>query len=214
MWEKILDLLKIVFDKYLIPAIIAVPTTIFLYVIVPDTNFVQAKVGRSVFVVFIYSSIFLLILFAIWVKRYIESKMARRKEVAENERQVEEQKKHNEILKRNKEREILEDLWDRVDALGNDERMLVDELLKNGNRPIGMYITHNMRQLSFFVNLTPMKNSDKCKVLINGYFNDITMQYEPYDNTYDGYYKYKLKDEIYLRLKESKEKYNKISHFN
>lgn len=214
MWEKILDLLKIVLDKYFIPAIIAVPATIFLYVIVPDTNFMQAKVGKSVFVIFIFTSIFLLILFAIWVKRYIESKIARRKEVAENERQVEEQKKHNEILKRNKEKEILEDLWARVDALGNNERMLIDGLLKNGNRPIGVYLTYDMRRLSFFVNVTPMKNGDKCKVLIDGNFHDITMQYEPYDNPYDGYSKCKLREEIYARLKESKEKYNKISHFN
>lgn len=47
MLDKILDLLKLIFDKYLIPAIIAVPTTIFLYVIISDNNFIQAKVGIS-----------------------------------------------------------------------------------------------------------------------------------------------------------------------
>lgn len=214
MWDKILDLLKIVFDKYLIPAIIAVPTTIFLYVIVPDNNFIQAKVGISVFVVFIYASIFLLILFAIWVKGYIKSVKDRRKQIAENEKQLKEQQEDIENLKRNKEKEMLEELWDRVDALGNDERMLIDGLLKNGNKPIGMYMTHNKYQLDYFVNSTPMKNGDKCKVLMRGYFNDISMQYESYESDYDGYYKYKLKDNIYLRLKESKEKYGKISHFS
>ncbi len=214
MWEKILDLLKIVLDKYFIPAIIAVPTTIFLYVIIPDTNFIQAKVGKSVFVIFIFASIFLSILFAIWVKKYIESEIVKRKQVVENEKQAEEQKRQNEILKREREKEKLEGLWNDVDALGNDERMIVDELLKNGNRPIGVYLTYDMRRLSFFVNVTPMKNGDKCKILIDGGFHDITMQYEPYDNPYDGYSKCKLREEIYARLKESKEKYNKISHFN
>lgn len=210
MWEKILDLLKLVLDKYFIPAIIAVPTTIFLYVIVPDPNFIQAKVGRSVFIIFIFTSIFLLILFAIWVKKYIESVIVRRKQVVKNEKQVEEQKRQDEILKRKKEKEKFEDLWDSVDSLGNDERMLVDELLKNGNKPIGVYLTYNMRQLSFFVNVTPMKKGDKCKILINGGFHDVTMQY----GSYDGYSKCKLREEIYALLKESKEKYNRISHFN
>lgn len=213
MWDKILDLLKLVFDKYLIPAIIAVPITIFLYVIVPDNNFIQAKVRDSIFIVFIYTSIFLLILFTIWIKEYIKSEMDKRKQMAENERKLEEQRKHNEILKRNKEKEMFEELWDRVDALENEERILIDKLLKNGNKPIGMYMPHSMYQLKYFVNYTPMKNGDKYKVLINGYFNDITMQYESYDNVYDGYYKYKLKDDIYLLLNESKEKYGKISHF-
>ncbi len=213
MWDKILDLLKLVFDKYLIPAIIAVPITIFLYVIVPDNNFIQVEVGDSIFIVFIYTSIFLLILFTIWIKEYIKSEMDKRKQMAENERKLEDQRKHNEILKRNKEKEMFEELWDRVDALENEERIVIDELLKNGNKPIGMYMTHNMYKLGYFVNYTPMKNGDKCKVLINGYFNDITMQYEPYDNVYNGYYKYKLKDDIYLLLNESKEKYGKISHF-
>lgn len=214
MLDKILDLLKIVFDKYLIPAIIAVPITIFLYVILPDTNFIQAKVGRSIFVVFIYTSIFLLILFAIRVKRYIKSEIDRRKQIKENEKQLEEQQKHNENLKRNKEKELLEELWDSVDALGNDERMLIDELLKNGNKPVGMYMQYITHQLDYFVNFTLMKKGDRCKVIMGGFFYDITMQYESYDNVSDGYYKYKLKDNIYLRLKESKEKHGKISHFD
>ncbi len=214
MWDKILDLLKLIFGKNLIPAIIAVPITIFLYVIVPENNFIQSKVGDSIFIVFIYTSIFLLILFTIWIKEYIKSEMDKRKQIAENERKLEEQRKHDEILKRNKEKEMFEELWDRVDALENEERILIDELLKNGNKPIGMYMTHSMHKLGYFVNYTPMKNGDKCKVLTDGYFNDIAMRYEPYDNVYDGYYKYKLKDDIYLLLKESKEKYGKISHFN
>lgn len=214
MLDKILDLLKLVFDKYLIPAIIAVPITIFLYVIVPETNLIQIKVGNIIFAVFIYTSIFSLIMFVIWVKKYISSEMKKRKQIAENEKQLEEQNKRNEILQRNKEIEMFEELWDRVDALENDARRLIDELLKNKNKPIGMLITYQEHQLSFFVNCTPMKNGDKCKVLMNGYFNDISMQYEPYEYAYDGYYKYKLKDNIYELLKMSKEKYGKISHFN
>lgn len=155
-----------------------------------------------------------MILFAIWVKGYIKSEKDRRKQIAENEKQLKEQQEHIDNLKRNKEREMLEELWDRVDALGNDERMLIDGLLKNGNKQIGMYVTHKQYQLDYFVNSTQMKKGDKCKVLMRGYFNDILMQYKSYENVYDGYYKYKLKDNIYELLKISKEKYGKISHFD
>lgn len=214
MLDKILDLLKLIFEKYLIPAIVTVPITIFLYVIVPETNLIQIKVGNIIFVVFIYTSIFSLIMLAIWVKKYITSEIEGRKQKVEREKLIEEQNERDKILKRNKEIEVFEELWDRVDALENDARRLIDELLKNKNNPIGMCIAYQEYELRFFVNCTPMKNGDKCKILMNGYYNDISMQYEPYEYAYDGYYKYKLKDDIYELLKMSKEKYGKISHFN
>ena len=60
MFEKVIDVLKIILEKHFIPALCSIVVTAILFYIIPTSNPILLKLGRSFFIFVIFVVVFLL----------------------------------------------------------------------------------------------------------------------------------------------------------
>lgn len=192
MFEKVIDVLKIILDKHLIPALCSVVLTAILFYIIPTSNPILLKLGRSFFIFVIFVIVFLMIKFIIFgfnkVKYEIEKYQYRK----------------------NNQKNKIAEYFDLLDSLEPWKYSLIEYLLENENENITTYkgFFEYEFDLHFFINLKeivlkknissvdPRNLNNKCKFQKEDYVVQI-----------------KLKEQVYNDLKYIKKKYGKISRF-
>lgn len=211
--EKLVDLLKIIAEKYLVQTVASVALAILGVAFLPNLLDMTNKVGKTLYAVLIFCLGFLLIHGAKQIYTIAKNKAA------------EKNKKHlsDELRKREadeNEAKAIERLWDYVDSLGLQDRHYLSEFLKTDNQPIevmGEAFGFGLLANRNIVACTDKK--PKCapvpnqKVEFEGY-----LVFPPPDAPYISYPTptklYRLKDDFFKLLKHSYVKYGKISHFD
>ncbi|OCL26282.1 hypothetical protein U472_09735 [Orenia metallireducens] len=197
------EIIKMFLEKQFIRTLIATAGTFIIYIILPNDYYLIMKLGILGFYIFVFILAFLLIVLIEKVIEFFKKNSLKRA---------------NKIYQRKeKERNIkvrLEQIWSYVDGLSNDDFLLLQKFIENGNKPIeknaNTHYSSNSLLSSQYVHNTivaPPKNEIK-----NG---DGNMNYKELfmKANSSGKKLYVLEDSFYQLLKYSKEKYGRISHF-
>ena len=108
----------------------------------------------------------------------------------------------------------LEELWEFIDDISEDEFKIVENLINNNNKPVIIYDTSfdyefYLRSTIFNSNILIKSNHKEENKVYEKFFLGST---NPNNEEYLPYKICKLKDDIYTLLKFSKKKYGKISN--
>lgn len=195
MLEKIIDILKSFFEKYFIQALISIIPTLIIYYFTPDNfNFLN-KIGKELYLLFVFIICFLIVELIIYIFKYLKKKKYYSKLKNQQEKEI--------------EKENLNYLWSFVDNLNVNDKKLLNYFMESENKVINItgYLMENRLLEEWGIQAQTVsdgniKNFDiidvKEKNIIQ---NGIVIT------------QYKLKDEIYNALVYSKKKYGKISNF-
>ena len=203
MTEKLLDTLKIFFERHLIPTVSAVVASFITYYITPADNALLIKFNIIGFSVFLFCIWFLVIKLIIWFFEKIQCLSYSRKE--------EQRHSQREALQ---ERETMEALWTDVDRLSQSDYRLLLKFVRNENKPYLTSGTHFGECLlnSGWVHKTISKPERKIPIKTQRSSSSKAIPLPVYE-TISETYQYILNDDIYKLLKYSYEHYGKISHF-
>lgn len=125
MWESLGDVIKVFFDKHLIPTILSLVLGTVVLLITPKDFWILMELTKAWFWLFVSGCIFLIIQLVIYLYskwkdwRYSNYLEAKRKTAQEQEKE-----------------ERIRDLWDYIDTLSTEDREYVKRFLKNENQPI------------------------------------------------------------------------------
>lgn len=195
MFEKILDILKAFFEKYFINTLIAIVPTIIIYYYTPDNFDFMKKIGKELYLLFLFVICFLIIEFLCYCYKFIKNKKYYNKLNRENSEQIEKQN--------------LNYIWNYVDDLNDNEKKLLNYLLDNNNK-----ILNIPGSLGF--NHLYMEWFNSTEIVSDGTIKGFDIfKIKETDMIESGYIvtQYKLKDEIFEALQYSKNKYGRISNF-
>lgn len=211
--EKLVDLLKIIAEKYLVQTVASVALAILGVAFLPNLLDMTNKVGKTLYAVLIFCLGFLLIQGAKLIYTIAKNKAAEK-----NKKRLSDELRKREADEN--EAKAIERLWDYVDSLGLQDRHYLSEFLKTDNQPIevmGEAFGFGLLANRNIVACTDKK--PKCapvpnqKVEFEGY-----LVFPPPDAPYISYPTptklYRLKDDFFKLLKHSYDKYGKISHFD
>lgn len=203
MSEKILDLLKVFLEKYLIPTVVAVVFSFITYYLTPANNKLLVKFTVGGYAVFLFCIWFLIIELVIWLVQKIQ--------YHNYSKDIEEQSKQREAeeWKRN-----LEMLWTEVDQFSPNDYKLLLRFIKNRNEPYYSSDTYMGFSLlnSEWVHKSESRPAKQVLIKPNRGSSSKAILLPAYE-TIPGKYQYVLRDDIYQILKYSYENYGKISHF-
>lgn len=201
-FDKLIDVIKIFFEKYLIATLISVVFTFVIYYITPEDFGMLIKFTFTGYCVFVYLICFLIVTFVTHeVKKIINNY---------NEQVYLSKESQKQELK------TMERLWTDVDGLSANDYKILKYFLDNDNKPvytIGEYSGYGLLK-SKWVYKTEVKDFQNKKEFTNDeYFKENITRFINY-NPWHATYQYILKKEIYDLLKQSQIKYGKISHFD
>ena len=109
MFEKIIDIIKVFFEKYFIQALVAVIPTIIIFYCTPDDSKFLVKIGKEL--TFLFKTI----------------------KVKVNNAKIED--KYN----RESEEKLFKDLWTYTDSLEAIDKKIIDFFIQNNNESIYLY---------------------------------------------------------------------------
>ncbi|AKP44304.1 TPA: hypothetical protein P1M42_000229 [Clostridioides difficile] len=203
MSEKLLDLLKIFLEKYLVPTVIAIVFSFIAYYVTPTDNKLLVKFTIWGYAVFLFCVWFLIIELVIWLVQKIQyHNYSKGVEQRNKQRQAEEWQ------------QSLEFLWTDVDNLSSSDYKLLLRFIKNENQPYcssGTPMGHCLLN-SDWVHKTVSKPAKRVLIKSNQRTSSKAIPIPVYE-TISETYQYILREDIYQMLKYSYEKYGKISHF-
>lgn len=207
-FDKLLDILKMFLEKYLIPTVLAVVSTFITYYKTPEDFSMLVKFSIVGYCVFVFCICFLLIYFVVWLIKAIFNGIKGLLEKAnENERL-------NKMQSQDEEK-TLEVLWGYVDKLTIQDYKLLVRFLETENQPYcdnGTYFGECLLNSNLVHrSLVEEEKQEAIKPVPNSNAGNRIMF--PIYETIPAKYHYILRKEIYDLLKYSKEKYGKISHF-
>ena len=190
MLEKIIDVLKILLDKHLIPALCSIVVTAILFYITPTSNPILLKLGRSFFIFVIFVIVFLIIKFIMFCFNNVKYSIEKYQ------------------YQKNKQRNKIAEYFDLLDSLEPWKFSLIEYLLENENITTYKGIFEYEYDLHFFINLkeTILKQNIS-SVDPRNLKNKYKFQKEDY------VVQIKLNEQVYSDLKHIKNKYGKISRF-
>ena len=203
MSEKLLDVLKIFLEKYLVPTVIAIVFSFIAYYVTPTDNKLLVKFTIWGYAVFLFCVWFLIIELVIWLVQKIQyHNYSKGVEQRNKQRQAEEWQ------------QSLEFLWTDVDNLSSSDYKLLLRFIKNENQPYcssGTPMGHCLLN-SDWVHKTVSKPAKRVLIKSNQRTSSKAIPIPVYE-TISETYQYILREDIYQMLKYSYEKYGKISHF-
>ncbi len=211
--EKLIDLLKIIAEKYLIQAMASVALSILGVAFVPNLFGMTQRVGKTLYGVLIFCLAFLLIQGVKYICTVIKHKA-----VEKSKMRLSDEMEKREAEKR--EAKKIAGLWDYVDSLKPQDRHYLMEFLKTGNQPIEvMGEAFGNRLLANRSIVACMEQQQECVSMLNRKIElGGRLVFPPQDITYmersSPTKLYRLKDDYFELLKYSYEKYGKISHFD
>lgn len=177
-------------EKHLIPTVVSIAVTLFVFFLTPDTSPILIKLGEVLYIVFVFCLTFIAIQLMIFIVR----RLARAVERVQDNSVVEE-----------KNKQILEKLWSIVDRFNPYDFNCLMEFITNNNSPIektGEFFGEGLFN-SNFVYSTSVKKAEKSSTVYSNEFPSSSMFISETRQ-------YKLKDDIYNALKYSYEKYGRI----
>lgn len=204
MKEKLLDILAIFVEKYLIQTVLTVIMAFLTYYKVPSDNPMLIKFSTIGFSVFVFCVWFIIIeiIKIIWNSIRRKSSEIHRDAYYSKENQAKTEK-------------VLEMFWNRIDAMDPRDYRLLIEFIKNGNKPHyeAGFICGESLLTSDWVYRNQLDLSEKVIIDTEMNVSDGKGGFHIKPTTFIAKYQYKLKDDIYHILKYSYEKYGRISHF-
>lgn len=205
--EKILDLVKIFFEKHLIPTVLSVIGAILSIAYLPKDNWMIIRLGDLITGVLVFCAYFVIIEFIIWIANFIKKQHIKNKS---NRRRIEQNIINN--------KETLELLWGFVDNLSPDDYDCLIEFIKTNNQPVeraGEFGGHGCLFASNCIVSTvkkpPTPENEKRDVKTD---NGLTRVAFPNMIYTPAIKQYKLKDDFFEILKYSFTVYGGISHFD
>lgn len=195
--EKLIDILKTFFEKYLFPSLISILPTAIIFYITPDNNKILTKLGKQFYLLVLFIIFFLFIELIIYLYNHIGLYLANKKFEKE-----EQQKSENRVINQ------YQDLLDSRDPEFLD---IIQYFLDNNNEPISSFDSsipddYEVEMLFNKKRIRVDKNEFKS---VNPFNLDETIEFSK--GTY--VYQFKLKDEVYNTLKFIEKKKGKISRF-
>ena len=211
--EKLIDLLKIIAEKYLVQAVASVAVAILGVAFLPNLFGMTNRVGKTLYGVLIFCLGFLIIQGAKHICTIVKNKA-----VEKNKRRLSDERKKREAEK--DEAEAIAQLWDYVDSLTPQDRNFLIEFIKTGNQPIevigeafGNRLLANRNIVACMERKKKNASTLSQKIEFEG-----RLVFPPQDIAYmersSPTKLYRLKDDYFELLKYSYEKYGKISHFD
>ena len=203
--KELTVVLKIFIEKHLISTVIAAIGAILTVTLTNSEFYLLEKLGKSWYGILSFCIYFLFVQLIILISKGISRMNRNWQNFAYNQKETE---------KRNKE--ILEQMWTRVDGLTQSDYDYLIQFIKSNNAPILVKGTHfgDCLFTSNLVNLTTQKESVKNEFMPTNIKNekeDVIPKTHAFYSIPDK--QYKLKDDIYRMLKYSYDTYGKISHF-
>lgn len=177
--EKIIEVIKIFFEKHLIPTVFSFLTAAIIYAFTPENFWLIEKLTKSGYFFFLSGVVFIFIQLLIWIKTKISEK-----------RYLNSLRKNNAEYVRKENEEAFEKLWDFVDNLCEEDRNYIRIFLKNNNEPVVFRANH-------FYSYERLFNSQYVKKQ-EGY--DEEGYYVKYILNPDLYHDLKLSAELYGRI--------------
>lgn len=210
--EKFIDILKVISEKHLIPAVISIAVAILCVTLAPDFLEMNQKVGSFLYGVFCFCIMFLICELTKYLHNKLKSRCAEKEKIKEEK--IYRQKKNEE-----EENEIMENLWSFVDSLSVQDRHYLKIFLDNKNEPIEVLgVPHHYGLLRNQNIVVCTEKRQECGINHEKKIEfDGREVYQSYDIAFRMYKSptklYRLKDDFYNELKFSNEKYHRISHF-
>lgn len=204
MFEKVIDVLKIILEKHFIPALCSVVPTAIIFYVTPSNNSILLKLGKTFFLFVVFVIFFLIIEFIIYivdiVKKYINKY---------NENQY--YKKEIEKYQKEDDEKAINLYLDRLDSLKPHLFDLVEYFVDNNNNPITIYGSsfldnyemHGLLDYKQYkikeesiTSVDPYKLEEKCIFKKGDYVTQ-----------------FRLKDNVYHDLSIIKKRYKKLTRF-
>lgn len=181
MKDLVADFLKLFLEKYFIFSVISIVLTTLTFLLFPSDFFLIQKLGDIRATVTIFCIWFLIEYFIFSTFEYFNKCISSFKN-----------KKYLKQLELEREKEILEKIWTKVDSLSHRDYEILMKFIRNGNKP------HLARETSHYWYGDNLFNS--------GWLHKSTCSQGVSTQ-------YILKDDIYQILKYSQEQFGRISHF-
>lgn len=207
-FDKLLDIVKMFLEKYLIPTVLSVVLTFVTYYKTPEDFSMLVKFTVVGYCVFAFCIWFLVIYAFIWIiKAFIKGIKAIKEKVDEKEYV-------NKSLLQDESR-VLEQLWTDVDGLSVSDYKLLVKFLETGNKPhyTAGTVYGNCLLNSEWVHCSQVREEKQVPIKVAPSPNKGNRIMLPMQETISAKYQYILRQEIFELLKYSQEKYGKISHF-
>lgn len=204
MVEQIsLDMLKKFIKEKPWLVIVAIIVTLLIYIFIPEECFVYQKLGRNLFLLFVFFVSFIVL---VAIRHLIEIIIS----------VINEQ-----ISASLSDKENFRKLWDYIDSLSTSDKELVKEFLKNGNKPYiiserGVSGLDYENPNSLLLNYKLVKRTECTSTAVDKekyFYDSFTLICLEKFHYIEKLYMYKLSDDFFLRLKKSQENYGKISYF-
>lgn len=207
--EKFADILKLFFEKHLIPTVIAISTSLILWLYVPSGYWMIKNIGELWFCVLVSCVVFLIIELLIAIYNHVISKKS-----------LSEVRNYNKKREKEKLEKNLKKVWSIIDDLPVNDREFLWESVKTNNTPvegyrspmsyrhetIGWILTTKLSEPKTFIKYYDKKTGKE--IMANELTGNETESLTTYYNLY------KLDDEIFNLLKYSYKKYGRISNFD
>jgi hypothetical protein len=206
---KFIDILKLIIEKHLMPAIVSIAITILCVSFFPNILNISAKVGMIWYGILMFCICFSIIQLLIFLNK-------KRKFLLEKNKI----KRKNEKFYIKQEKEAFENLWNFVDSLSLQDKKYIKMFLDTNNAPIeieSVFIDSELLNNRDLVNCTEITSDQTFESIKNTKLNrnKILTEKGIRGIIFTSPKKiYKLKDAFFDMLKYSKENYGKISHFD
>lgn len=204
MWEKIVDILKVVLDKHFIPALCSVIPTAIIFYITPANNSILTKLGKNFFLFVVFVIFFLLIKLVVDIFNHIKEYLNKNKE-------KQYLKKETEKYRMEEENEAINSYLDRLDSLKPHLFDLVEYFVDNKNEPITIYGSSflDSYDLYGFLDYKQCKIKEESLSSVDPYKLEEKCIFKKGDYVTQ----FKLKEDVYHDLLIIKKKYKKLTRF-
>lgn len=204
MFEKAIDVLKIILEKHFIPALCSVVPTAIIFYMIPTDNPILLKFGKNFFLFVVFVIFFLIIKFIIYIVDFIKKCINKYKE-------NQYYKKEKEKYQREDDEKAVNTYLDRLDSLKPHLFDLVEYFVDNNNNPITIYGSSFLDNYEMYglldykqykikeesiTSVDPYKLEEKCIFKKGDYVTQ-----------------FKLKDDVYHDLSIIKKRYKKLTRF-
>lgn len=195
--EKLLDIIKTFFEKYLFPSLVAVIPTALVYYFTPNDNDILVKLDKQFYLFVLFVIFFLLIELIIYLSKKIFQRYSDKK-YEKKEQQKEEQR-------------IINEYQDLLDSQDPEFIEIIQYFLNNDNKPLSYFDSSipDDYEVEILFNKKRIKVQEDNFKSLNPY--NLSEEIEFSNGSY--VYQFKLKDDVYNNLKFIEMKKGKISRF-
>ncbi len=195
--EKLIDILKTFFEKYLFPSLISVLPTALVYYITPDDNAILIKLGKQFYLLVLFIIFFLFIELVLYSYTHITIYLSNKRFEKEEEQKS--------------EKRIINQYQDLLDSQDPEFLDIIQYFLDNNNEPISSFDSSipDDYEVEMLFNKKRVKVNKTGFKSVNPFKLDETIEFSKGNYIYQ----FKLKDDVYNTLKFIEKKKGKISRF-